>query len=74
MIPAQVCPFKLHGYLMANNSWRFNFVCSIHNHEMCRKLSNHPIACRLKYEEEEIVYDMALNMVEPKNILATLKL
>lgn len=40
---------------------------------MCEKLFRHPITCRLMLEEKEIVSDMTLNMVQPKNILVTLK-
>lgn len=53
--------------------WRFNVICDLHNHDMCEKLTGHSIACRLMPEEKEIVSDMTLNMVQPKNILATLK-
>lgn len=68
------CPIKLHEYLMVNNTWIFNVICGIHNHDMCRKLIGHPIAFRLKDEEKDIVSNMKLNMVQPKNILATLNI
>ncbi|XP_050915675.1 uncharacterized protein LOC127130752 [Lathyrus oleraceus] len=67
------CPFKWCDYLLENNKWRFNVISGLHNHDMCDKLVGHPIACRLMPEEKEIVSDMTLNMVHPKNILATLK-
>lgn len=67
------CLFKLRGYLLSNNKWRFNVICGLHNHDMCDKLFGHPIACLLMPEEKGIVSDMTLNTVQSKNILATLK-
>lgn len=67
------CPFKLCGYILSSKKWRFNVICGFHNHGMCEKLVEHPIACRLMSEEKEIISDMTLNMVQPKNKLATLK-
>lgn len=40
---------------------------------MCYKLAGLRIACHLSPEEKELVSNMELNMVHPKNILATLK-
>ncbi|XP_058776984.1 uncharacterized protein LOC131651336 [Vicia villosa] len=40
---------------------------------LCKKLVDHPIACCLMPKEEECVSDMTLNLVQPKNILVTLK-
>ncbi|XP_058742605.1 uncharacterized protein LOC131615125 [Vicia villosa] len=67
------CPFRLHGYLLANNKWRFNVICGLHNHDLSQKLVDHPIACRLLSDEKTCVSDMTLSLVPPKNILATLK-
>lgn len=67
------CPFKLCGYLKENNTWKFNVVYCIHNHALSDKLVDYPIVCRLIPEEKELVFDMTLNMVVPRNILATLK-
>ncbi|XP_058749139.1 uncharacterized protein LOC131622106 [Vicia villosa] len=67
------CPFKLHGNLLANNKGRFNVICDTHNHDMCHELVGHLIASHLMPDENEIVSDMTLNMVLPKNILANLK-
>lgn len=58
---------------MVNNTWTFNVVCGIHSHELCFKLVGHPIACFHNPEDKDIASDMTLNMVLPKNILATLK-
>lgn len=63
------CPFKLCGYLLKNNKWRFNEICGLHNHDMCDKLFGHLIACYLVPGEKEIILDMTLNMVQSKNIL-----
>ncbi|XP_050914688.1 uncharacterized protein LOC127129577 [Lathyrus oleraceus] len=67
------CPFKVCGYMLANKNWRFNVICDLHNHDLCEKLVDHPIACRLMPEEKKCVDYMTLNLVQPKNILTTLK-
>ncbi|XP_050916349.1 protein FAR1-RELATED SEQUENCE 6-like [Lathyrus oleraceus] len=67
------CPVKLCGYMLANKKWRFNVIYGLHNHDLCEKLVGHPIVCRLMPEEKEYVADMTLNLVQPKNIFATLK-
>lgn len=48
-------------------------ICGLHNHEMFQKLVGHPTAYPLIPKEKEIVSDMTLNIVQPKNILTTLK-
>ncbi|XP_050915838.1 uncharacterized protein LOC127130927 [Lathyrus oleraceus] len=67
------CPFKVHGYMLANNKWRFNVICGLYNHDLCEKLVSHPIVYRLMPEEKEYVADMTLNLIQTKNISATLK-
>ncbi|XP_050918686.1 uncharacterized protein LOC127136133 [Lathyrus oleraceus] len=54
-------------------NWRFIVICGLYNHDLCDKLAGHPIVCQLMPEEKECVVDMTLNLVKPKNILATLK-
>lgn len=48
-------------------------IYGLHNHDICEKLVGHPNAGRLMLKEKEFVLDMTLNLVQPKNILATLK-
>ncbi|CAK8541156.1 unnamed protein product [Lathyrus sativus] len=67
------CLFLLRGCMLANKKWRFNVICSLHNYELCLKLAGYPNVCWLKLEEKEYISDMTLNLVQPKNILATLK-
>ncbi|XP_058748394.1 uncharacterized protein LOC131621371 [Vicia villosa] len=67
------CSFKLCGYHLANNKWRFNVICGLHNHDLSQKLVGHPIACWLLPDEKICVFDMNLSLVPPKNNLATLK-
>ncbi|XP_050885353.1 uncharacterized protein LOC127090371 [Lathyrus oleraceus] len=67
------CLFKVRGYMLANKNWRFNVICGLHNHDLCEKLVGHPSVCQLMPEEKECVADMTLNLVQQKNILATLK-
>ncbi|CAK8567943.1 unnamed protein product [Lathyrus sativus] len=66
-------PFKLCRYMLARKKWIFNFMCGVHNHDLCLKLVGHPSVCRLKPEEKVCISDMTLNLVQPKNILAILK-
>ncbi|XP_050902145.1 uncharacterized protein LOC127111536 [Lathyrus oleraceus] len=68
------CLFKLQGYCMANDTWKFNVVSGIHNHALCHKITDYPIVCRFIQEENKLVSDMTLNMVSPKSILENLKL
>lgn len=57
------CPFKVYGYMLANKNWRFNVMCGLHNHDLCKKLADHSIVCRLMPKEKECVVDMTLNLV-----------
>ncbi|XP_050890922.1 uncharacterized protein LOC127096387 [Lathyrus oleraceus] len=66
-------PFKLPGYMLTNKKLRFNVIYGLHNHDLCEKLVGRLIACRLMLEEKKCVSDMTLNLVQPKNILTTLK-
>ncbi|XP_058751844.1 uncharacterized protein LOC131624939 [Vicia villosa] len=56
-----------------DDTWKFNVISDLHNHALQSKLAGHPIVRRLKPEEKEIVSDMSLVSVAPKNILAYLK-
>ncbi|XP_050896345.1 uncharacterized protein LOC127103101 [Lathyrus oleraceus] len=67
------CPFKVHGYMLTNKNWRFNVICGLHNHDLCEKLIGHPSVRWLMPKEKECFADMTLNLVQPKNMLATLK-
>lgn len=58
---------------MADETWKFNVIFGIHNHALNDKLVRHPIVCCLVPKYMELVSDMTLNMVAPKNILASLK-
>lgn len=67
------CPFKLLGYPMADETWKFNVIFGIDNHGLTDKLADHPIICWLVPEEKELVSNMTLNMVVLKNIVTSLK-
>lgn len=58
---------------MANETWKFNVIYSIHNHSLTDKLVDHFIICLIISEERELVSDMTLNIVASKNILVSLK-
>lgn len=67
------CVFKLSGYLKVDYIWKFNVVSGLNNLALQTELVGHPIVCRLKPKEREIVSDVSLIRVAPKNILAYLK-
>lgn len=67
------CLFKLCGYCMVDETWRFNVIFGIHNHALIDKLADHPVVYHLVSEEMKLVSNMTLNMVAPKNILVSLK-
>ncbi|CAK8542875.1 unnamed protein product [Lathyrus sativus] len=67
------CPFKIRGYMLSTKKWEFSVIFCLHNHELCLKLQGHPTVCQLKPEEKTCISDMILNLVQSKNILATLK-
>ncbi|XP_058733875.1 protein FAR1-RELATED SEQUENCE 5-like [Vicia villosa] len=67
------CLSKLRGYCRVNNMWRFNVISSIHNHVLDTKLQGHPIVCWLKPEEKEIILEISIIKVMPRNILVDLK-
>lgn len=48
-------------------------VCGIHNRDLCYKLADHSIVFHFNFEENDLVSNMTLNMVQPRNILATFK-
>ncbi|XP_058775948.1 uncharacterized protein LOC131650245 [Vicia villosa] len=62
------CPFKLHGYCWVDDIWWFNVIYCIHNHMLYTKLQGHPIVCRLKPEEKEIISKMSIIKVMPRNM------
>lgn len=66
-------PFKLYEYHNANNTWTFSMICGLHNHALSHKLAGYPIVYHLNYENKKLDFEMTMNMVQSKNILATLK-
>lgn len=67
------CSFKTCSYMLTNKTCTFNVICDLHNHDLYEKSVGHPSVCRLMLEETKYVADMTLNLVQPKNILTTLK-
>ena len=68
------CPFKLREKPMAGGQgWMVKLMCGSHNHEMAKSLVGHPYVGRLTKDEKIIIVDMTKSMVEPRNILLTLK-
>ena len=55
------------------NEWSLSIVSRVHNHPMEAKLEGHIFAYSLNRIENELVADVIRNMMEPRNILKTLK-
>ena len=58
---------------MADETWKFNVISSMNNHFLFEILFGNSIICHLVLEDKELISDMTLNMVAPKNTLASLK-
>ncbi|RDX82859.1 hypothetical protein CR513_36299, partial [Mucuna pruriens] len=69
------CPFRLRGKaLKKDEGWIVKVMCGCHNHDLGETLVvGHSYAGRLSAEEKSLVNDLTKNMVEPRNILLTLK-
>jgi len=48
-------------------------MCGSHNHELAKSLVEHPYVDRLTKDEKTIIVDMTKSMVNPRNIMLTLK-
>lgn len=68
------CPFKLRAKpVPGGEGWMVKLICGTHNHAFAKSLSGHPYPGQLTDNEKIILGDMTKSMVEPKNILLTLK-
>jgi len=68
------CPFKLRAKpVVGGEGWMVNLICGSHNYELIKFLVGHPYVGTLTKDEKIIVADMTKSMVEPRNILLTLK-
>src|SRR4051812_26510530 len=67
------CPFKLRATRRVDDLWCLTVICGIHNHALDAKLHGHPMACRLSREEKNVISDLKIVKVAPRNILADLK-
>ncbi|XP_058733982.1 protein FAR1-RELATED SEQUENCE 5-like [Vicia villosa] len=67
------CLFKLRVSCRINDLWRFSVICGLHNHTLETKLHGHPIACRLSRQEKDVISELSIIKVAPRNILADLK-
>ncbi|XP_028111964.1 uncharacterized protein LOC114310210 [Camellia sinensis] len=61
------CPFDLSAYkLKANNEWKLNVVCGLHNHLAAEHLQRHSYAGRLSANEKSLLLDMSKSLVLQK--------
>src|SRR3954466_3364267 len=67
------CPFKLRATRRVDDLRRLTVICGMHNHALDVKLHEHPMACRLSHEERNVISDLTIVKVAPRNILADLK-
>lgn len=48
-------------------------IYTVHKHGLGHKLASHSIVYCMNAEENKLVSNMTLNMIQPKNLLSTLK-
>ena len=67
------CPFKLRGIPYANDKWKVEVICGLHNHPLGEIKIGHSYVGRLKDDEQKIVEQLTKSDVKAKEILTTLK-
>ncbi|XP_058784489.1 uncharacterized protein LOC131659295 [Vicia villosa] len=67
------CPLKLRVTCRIDGLWRISVICEIHNHALETNLHGHLSACRLSHEEKDVISELSIIKVAPRNILADLK-
>ncbi|XP_024169848.1 protein FAR1-RELATED SEQUENCE 5-like [Rosa chinensis] len=68
------CPFRLKGKNVGpEDEWTLEVVNGMHNHHAAKYPEGHSFLGRLTKEENNLLVDMSKNLVNPKEILYTLK-
>ncbi|XP_061990667.1 uncharacterized protein LOC133709076 [Rosa rugosa] len=68
------CPFRLKGKNVGpEDEWTLEVVNGMHNHHAAKYPEGHSYLGRLTKEENNLLVDMSKNLVNPKEILYTLK-
>ncbi|KAI5327830.1 hypothetical protein L3X38_027226 [Prunus dulcis] len=68
------CPFLLKGVNIGDrDNWKLEVVCRVYNHPISEYLQGHSFVGRLSEEENALLVDMSKSLVEPRDILVTLK-
>ncbi|XP_058768633.1 protein FAR-RED ELONGATED HYPOCOTYL 3-like [Vicia villosa] len=67
------CPFKLHITHRIDDLCYFSIIYRFHNHALETKLHGHLITYRLSREEKDVILELSIIKVAPRNILADLK-
>ena len=68
------CPFSLKGIKLPNDDdWCLKVHCGVHNHPTADYLEGHSYAGRLSKEDTSLLIDISKSLVQPKDILTTLK-
>src|SRR4051812_4757463 len=67
------CPFKLRATRRVDDLWRLNVIFGKDKYSLDVKLHGHPMACRLSREERNVISDLTIVKVAPRNILADFK-
>ncbi|KAJ9552782.1 LOW QUALITY PROTEIN: hypothetical protein OSB04_016827 [Centaurea solstitialis] len=64
---------KSHFSIDKCECWTIKVQCEEHNHEPAFHIGAHPYAAQLSANEAELVADLSVNRVKPRDILTTLK-
>ncbi|KAF5930201.1 hypothetical protein HYC85_031074 [Camellia sinensis] len=68
------CPFDMKAYrFTTHDELTLTIVCRLHNHLPAEHLEGHSYVGRLSKDEKTLLMDMSQSMVQPKEILVTLK-
>ena len=59
--------------VVGGEGWMVKLICGVYNHELANSLVGHPYAGQLTKAEKTVIADMTKSMVNPRNILLTLK-
>ncbi|KAL5730924.1 [histone H3]-lysine(4) N-trimethyltransferase [Ranunculus cassubicifolius] len=69
------CPFVLRGVCLSGplDQWKVTVECGHHNHPLATDLNGNAYGGRLTAEERQVLFEMTLNGVKPKQVLTVIK-
>ena len=63
-------PFKIRGVSFANDKWKVEVICGLHNHPLSDTIIGHSYKGRLKDGEQKSVEDLIKYKISIPSILA----